>query len=230
MIWYKEIKNEKEEHDPIEDDVLDFSISTIQTNSTSVFTDLSKDVLLQWIMCPFLKGEEGLCFQIPIYTSEIYDYVLTYVAPHFHSVKGIYRSDKITMIRLSELNVETQHFFQQQVVDSHSISPIVHDFYMKEELNLQKTGIIDCKNVEIIIDVFRKHNKVSNKETNKSLWSFLKNTHILNEGNIVMAPQNWLFSEQLLYSPTLEYLSRFAERIILTVNKTNQQVRAIEIM
>ncbi|WP_217561036.1 hypothetical protein [Paenibacillus sp. GbtcB18] len=228
MPWYS-VLQEPENDSFQEIDEPDFSISTLPSTNSPAWNRIKDDLILQWIICPFFKKKEGLCYQIPIHTPDIQTYVLNHVAGHFNTVQGIYENQKLTMIRLSELKLATQNYFQDKKENMKLISPIVSDFYMRKDLGSQTKGAIDCENVEIMIREFRNLCKVEFDEMDDSLWKFFKETHLDFDGNIVLVPQNWLFSDELLTSTTLAYFSRFAHRIILTINKTNNHVRAVEL-
>ncbi|SEG50791.1 hypothetical protein [Paenibacillus sp. UNC499MF] len=227
MTWYR-IFQEPENDNYQEIDEPDFSISTIPSPHSPLLNKIQYDLILQWIICPFLKQKEGLCYQVPIHTPEIQTYILNHVAGHFNTVQGIYENQKLTMIRLSELKLATQNYFQDKK-ENMQLSPIVNDFYMRKDLGSETKGAIDCENVEIMIREFRNLCRVEFNEMDDSLWKFFKETHLYFDGNIIVVPQNWLFSDELLTSETLAYFSRFAHRIILTINKTNNHVRAVEL-
>lgn len=207
----------------------DFQIVGIQAPTFKMPDNLKNDIVLQWIVYPFLLGIDGVCFQVPIYSNKMHDYLLDFILCHFSNIQGIYENENMTMIRLNELHSESGQVFKNHLLKSQSISPIVKEFYMKTKLQMPFNNRFDIQNIEINIEDFRKRLIIPEDHINNSseLWNFFQDTHISKEGSIIISPRNWILNDSLLSSPTLEYFSRFAKKIILTVNNNNLYIRAI---
>ncbi|GIO66074.1 hypothetical protein NYE48_10900 [Paenibacillus sp. FSL M7-1455] len=226
-MWYKRVEHIERKNLSHEIYNADFAINQLSVNTSAPY-HLEENSLLQWIVAPFLQEKRGTSFEVPLYSLEIYRFIIDLVAPHFNSIEGIHENNELTSIRLSEMKNESRMAFQQVVTENDILSPVVKDFYLRSELDI-RNQVLDCEDIEIIIDNFQAMNNVENRELETSIWEYLNNIMLLNGGNIILAPQNWLFNENLLESPTLEYFSRYAKRLYLTINKFNMHVRAIEI-
>ncbi|MEC0233028.1 hypothetical protein P4H71_01480 [Paenibacillus kribbensis] len=230
MEWYREaivsIEEDNLEIDDLTD--LDFEIERHVSTALPELQSLEEDIILQWIVSPFVSGDQNLVFQIPVPDQRIQSYVMEITSGFFATVETIYENKRISMIRVSEIKEEVIEKFKNKSLLEQTFNPVIRDLYMRESISMVQENIT-CKNFEIISDKFCKMNSASKKESNNKLWNFLKSTHIDKEGSMVMTPKNWLFNDDLLKSPALNYFALFADKIILTVNMHNQHVRAIEI-
>ncbi|MGG1880661.1 hypothetical protein ABDI30_24300 [Paenibacillus cisolokensis] len=232
--WYKQIKNPEEKYDldTFDADKLNFKIKTIETPQYDKLNirELKNNIVYQWVVIPFLYSEQGKVFQIPVYHESMYKFICTHLGGYFNSVKGEYLNNNLSLIKLSELKDEIKNLiFEEIEADKNFINPIVKDFYLRESLSNSR-GTIETIEYEIIIDEFIKKTIKSNSVVEDDmLWNFFDEAHLKSEGMMVLAPKNWIFSDSLLKSVFLTYISRYADRIILTVNIADQRIRAIEI-
>ncbi|WP_420540436.1 hypothetical protein ACN92M_26760 (plasmid) [Paenibacillus polymyxa] len=223
MIWYKEkILLEDEIERDNDDDYMDFYIKEIECNATPDFNRLNEDIVIQWVIAPFLLGEYGVVYDLSPHTEQE-EFILSNIAPFFDTVKGIYEGEKLTTIRLSDLKVEVP--IQCEDISFH---PIIQDFNFCENEISQNS--IQTKNYEIIIDRFLEKNKnLDSGEEENNLWNFLKKTQTNEKGYMILSPRNWLFNQSLQMSSALRYFVKHAKEITLTVNTYNKHVRVIEL-
>ncbi|PZD94921.1 hypothetical protein DNH61_14855 [Paenibacillus sambharensis] len=209
----------------------DFQIVKIQASEFKTPNDLANNIILQWIVCPFLLDIDGVCFQIPIYSNNMYEYLSDTILCNFSKIQGIYEDGIMTTISLNKLNSESELYYKKHLLELGLISPVVKEFYMKENTPLSLNVEINTENIELDIEKFRKrlHVPEDSLRISSELWDFFVDTHISKEGNIILSPIHWTFNNDILTSPTLEYFSRYANRIILTINKNNSHIRAIEL-
>ncbi|MEC0180315.1 hypothetical protein P4H61_02215 [Paenibacillus peoriae] len=222
MDWYKEkdlFVNGIEGFD--EDESVDFYIKKIECSVAPDFIQLKEDIIIQWIIAPFILEKDGLIYDLSVLSKEE-DFILSNIAPFFDTVKGIYEDEKLITIRLSDLKEEVTLKCENIL-----FHPIVQDFYFNENEISQNS--IQTKNYEIIIDNFLEKHKNSDSGTDSKLWDFLKKTQTSEEGCVIISPNNWLFNQSLQVSPALRYFAECAKEIMLTVNTNNLHVRAIEL-
>ncbi|MDP4099018.1 hypothetical protein OIN60_20030 [Paenibacillus sp. P96] len=222
MKWYKEKKTPLEYDGVIQNDSGDFSIRTLSTDSQPDITKLEKDLVLQWILTPFLIKEDVQYHFI----GETKDYAIGNVASFFETAKGVYINGELIEIRVSDLKNDIFTILQNKASD---FNPVVKDIYMRDEISLSR-GALNVKDYEIIMPAFREMNTEKDSEIDGSLWDFLVKNSSNNDQSIIIFPYNWLFSDELLESPVLNYFSNFSTGIILTVNINTQHVRAIELV
>lgn len=230
--WFYEIKDLDEPNSTLMNTSnTDVSIKSFYNKFKPNISDFQSNIITQWVITPFLKPEEGQSFQIPVPSKELLIYINDNIAGYFETVKGIYEDNILTMMRLSDLKVEYGNILRTNYsMNKNFINPVIRDFYLNNDFKVNPFGKIEAVDYEIIIEEFRKIATIqSNKSIDETLWEFLKRTHIEREGYIILSPQSWRFNNSLINSPFLEYISRYANRVILTVNKLNQHVRAVEI-
>lgn len=102
--------------------------------------------------------------------------------------------------------------------------------YLDHDFEVHPFGEIDAINYEVDLEKFRGTATLESAHSMEDrIWEFHIKPHIESEGNIILFPQGWRFHDDLIHSPFLEYISRYANRVILTVNTLNKHLRAIEI-
>lgn len=231
--WYYEIADWNE---PIYRNLLknytpDFSIKTLDNHVSPIVKDFQSNPIVQWVITPFLNPREGQCFQIPIISEGLLKYIITHIAGYFESCKGIYEDNTLTMVRLSELKEEYREILMSSYsLNTHFIHPVISDFYLDHDFEVHPFGEINAINYEVDIEKFRKAATLESAHSmDDRLWKFHIRPHIESEGNIILSPEGWRLHDDLIHSPFLEYITGYANRVILTVNTLNNHLRAIEI-
>lgn len=195
-------------------------------------TDLSyefKDnTLLQWVIIPFLNAGDRAIMQIQIHSQETELFLREHIIPHFEKVEAIYLNGELKEIQIGEMKDSSKKRFQDRAKTTADVSDVIKDFYLKEQII--RTESIQCVDYVMDIKQFRSCVKLENIEEDLSLAKYLKESITLNNGSLFLSPLNWRFDDELLSSSALEYFSRFADRIYVTVNETNGHIRSIELM
>lgn len=228
--WFYEIK---ELDEPVNNKKIDghfnTSIRDIKVNSLPDILDFQKNIVIQWIVFPFLSDKTGLSYQIPIYSANMHTYIKDHIEGYFEVSQGIFENNTLTMLRLSKLKDEYKSFLNDHFTENEDfIHPIIRDFYWDHKKSINVFDNVDAVNLELDIQNFNKHVK-TRVRANEDLWNFFEQAYIDIDGNMIISPQNWIFNDELVKSAFLAYVSKYANRIILTVNKLNQHIRAIEI-
>jgi hypothetical protein len=221
MNWFNELSISSDECH-VENDT-NYSIRDIEQTFPQASQDFFGDIVLQWILCPFVI-KKGVVYQISTVDSELKEYVFASLRGLFNRVRGVYVNEQLTEIRLEEINNHAKNSFTN-VLDLNKINLLVRDFYMKESTE-PRSNQIDVKLFEIVIDKFIEQTEYRAESNHVTLWDFLKKSNLSNE-QITLFPTNWMFNDSLLQSPFLIFISRYADEVVLTVNDSDQNVRAI---
>jgi|GEM_PF-2974694 len=219
MNWLNEISMDHDECD-IEND-MNYSIRDIEQLFPQAPQDFVSDIVLQWILCPFVI-KKGVVYQISAVDPELQAYAFTKLNGLFNRVRGVYVNGQLTEIRLEEINKQAKHSFTDVLKQIH---PLVTDFYLKEKIE-QTSNPINVKLFEIVKARFIEQTEYCAETDHVTLWNFLKKSNMPNRP-ITLFPTNWMLNDSLLRSPFLIFISRYADEVVLTVNDSDQNVRAI---
>ncbi|WP_400161777.1 hypothetical protein ACAF76_021290 [Brevibacillus sp. TJ4] len=224
MTWFKEIPmplDNHSQHRTPED--YSYRIRPLQQQVAPNPPDYINDIVLQWVVVPFLVIEH-VVFHIPVHDAELKEYTFANLTHLFDPVRGFFVDGELLEVRLEGLKQHTKDFFVKTVVDTNKLDPLVADFYLRENMELEQR--IDVKLYEIDIKKFTAMTTYHPESNHSRLWDFLMWTHPYHD-EITLFPVHWVFHDLLLESPFLLFLSRYADEIVLTVNQHDQHVRAI---
>lgn len=232
MTWFKEIPMPLDNHHQHSiSKNYSYRIKPLEQIATPNNPDFINDIILQWVIVPFLVIEH-VVFHIPIHDTKLKEYTLANLTNLFDPVRGLYMNGELIEVRLEGLKQHTKDSFTRIVLDTNKLDPLVYDFFLKKNVELDNK--IDVKLYEIdmkkFIDLTTYH--AENITNHMRLWEFIakayngRNVKSYNH-EITLFPVNWVFNDLLLESPFLIFLSRYADEIVLTVNQNDLNVRAI---
>lgn len=219
MDWLKEIPFPSGEY-RIEKDV-DFSIQKIESKDLQENPDFINDIILQWVIAPFVV-HENTAYRILVQDdTELVEYALTIFTNLFTKVRGIYIEGKLEEIRLEDLMPHIKNSFIELVIKENKIDPLVYDFCLKDEI--ERSNQFDVKLFQINREQFIEQTTYLAKPDHKRLWNFINRPDGMRD-EMTISPANWVLNDRLFESPFLIFLSRYANEVVLTVNQKDLNV------
>ncbi|MGF9906555.1 hypothetical protein [Brevibacillus porteri] len=222
MNWLKEIPIPltNDEHWNKEDVIYSFR----KREQASLFEtpDFMHDIVLQWVIAPFVVYN-NVSYRIATHDSPLKEYNSTILTNLFHSVREVYADGKLVEIRLEDLKPHIKDSYTK-LIDTNKIAPLVTDFYFKESIG--SSNQLDCRLFEMDMDKYTDQTTYHAETNHTRLWEFMAKLHLPNN-EITVLPFSWVLNDRLLESPFLIFLSRYASKVVLTVNHNDLNVRAI---
>lgn len=223
MNWLREIPFPTGEN-RIEEDI-DFSIKKFTSRDLQAHPDFIHDIVLQWVITPFVVHEHT-AYQIPAHDeSELEEYASTNFTSLFTKVRGIYTDGKLGEIRLEDVKPDIKNSFAESVITAKKLDPLVSDFYLQGEH--ERSNQLSVKLFQIDRASFIEQTTYHAKPDHRRLWNFIHKPYRSIDDEVTISPTNWVLSDGLLESPFLIFLSRYASEVVLTVNEKDLSVRAI---
>ncbi|UIO40306.1 hypothetical protein LOY85_15955 [Brevibacillus brevis] len=203
---------------------VDFSFKRFESSRLQEPPDFIHDIVLQWAIAPFVVHEHT-AYRIPAHNDpEIEEYASVNFTSLFTKVRGIYMNGKMEEIRLEDLKPNIKSSFIESVIHTSKIDPLVSDFYLRGES--ERSNRLNVKLFQIDRDSFLKQTTYLAQPDHKRLWDFM-NRPFKTCDEVSISPTNWVLSDDLLESPFLVFLSRYASEVVLTVNEKDQNVTMV---
>lgn len=222
----KEFRPEKEEI---------YRIEKIECNNSTPF-QFDTSLLSQWIVVPFvINNSSERSFELKISSSEDYKYFKQHVSIHFNQITIIYKNNVVDSIRYSDMKSASIKHYNRLIFEEQKLHPMIKDFYqtshkVKTEEHFKMAPFkFNIKIFEIDPTVIEQYMSKIEIEDH-SLWNYLYNNYLLENGEINLTPINWKLETGVKYSATLHYFLRFSRRIHLYVNMDNSEIRGLVIL
>ncbi|WP_188068572.1 hypothetical protein [Brevibacillus brevis] len=203
---------------------VDFSFKRFESSGLQEPPDFIHDIVLQWAIAPFVVHEHT-AYRIPAHNDpEIEEYASVNFTRLFTKVRGIYTNGKLEEIRLEDLKPNIKSSFIESVIHTSKIDPLVSDFYLQRKC--ERSNRLNVKLFQIDRDSFLKQTTYLAQPAHKRLWDFM-NRPFKTSDEVTISPTNWMLSDDLLESPFLVFLSRYASEVVLTVNEKDRNVTMV---
>ncbi|NQF16435.1 hypothetical protein HPY31_21405 [Brevibacillus sp. HB1.3] len=203
---------------------VDISFRRFESSGLQEPPDFIHDIVLQWVIAPFVVHEHT-AYRIPAHNDpEIEEYASVNFTSLFTKVRGICTNGKMEEIRLEDLKPNIKSSFIESVIHTSKIDPLVSDFYLQRKC--ERSNRLNVKLFQIDRDSFIKQTTYLPQPDHKRLWDFISRPFKTSD-EVSISPMNWVLSDNLLESPFLLFLSRYASEVVLTVNEKDQNVTMV---
>ncbi|MFE5130857.1 hypothetical protein, partial [Bacillus mobilis] len=142
--------------------------------------------------------------------------------PHYKDVKQVFINNELHEIFMIGLKEESKQTLKELLTNG--IYPVVPDLYRSCSFN-RIVGRRTLKYYSVLFDCI---DPMFLKETQEIAY-FLKHSFFQKEGCISLVPTGWFLKESLKDSITLRSFCTFANKIVLVVDESNQEVISLDI-
>lgn len=218
---FEEILSEEDIHnfevefnDNVEPPKVAFEKLVIDASSELIFSPLA-----QYFLAPFILIESNGILDIPFRSKFTYDKVLKEVATHFNKVIKITEDNQVTL-SMQDVRESSKAYFLD-LYNNNSLNAIVTDLFKNSstgwgEIFPAKEYKVNLEGVEKLVD----HDIVT-------LWSFFKETFIINNGYFVLMPSGWAFDESFKDRIAVRTFAGMCNSMTITVNTESNTISSV---
>ncbi len=182
-------------------------------------SDLELTPLAQYFLAPFILIESNGVLDVPVKTKLIYDKVLEEVATHFKKVIKI-TEDKQVTLSMQDIRESSKAYFLD-LYNNNSLNAIVTDVYRKSSSGWG--GIFPTKDYKVNLGGVE---KLVDHDI-ETLWSFFKETFVLDTGYFVLMPSEWVFDESFKERIAVRAFAGVCNSMRITVNTDSNTISSI---
>ncbi|MDA1679568.1 MULTISPECIES: hypothetical protein [unclassified Bacillus cereus group] len=178
-------------------------------------------------ICQLFSGmdvilEEDVYTSFPITNDVTLNIVKNELTPHYKDVKQVFINNELHEIFMIGLKEESKQTLKELLTNG--IYPVVPDLYRSRSFN-RTVGRRTLKYYSVLFDCI---DPMFLNETQEIAY-FLKHSFFQKEGSISLVPTGWFLKESLKDSITLRSFCTFANKIVLIVDESNQEVISLDI-
>ncbi|MEK5038859.1 hypothetical protein [Sporosarcina sp. FSL K6-3457] len=175
--------------------------------------------LAQYFLAPFLLVDSNGVLDLSAKDKSIYDRIVREIAPHFNKPIKI-TSENQVMLRLQNIKERSKiHFLS--LLKNQRLNAIVNDIYGKDSLGWG--GEFPIKEYKVNLELVTK----SFEHDILTMWSFFNDAFILNNGNFVLVPSQWVFDESFKDRIAVRAFASVCNSMTITVNTESNMVSSI---
>lgn len=213
--WLIEIEEQKYPEPTINDDFYIEKAPPVSSNNS-----LSP-------ICQLFSGmevilEEDVYTSFPISNDITLNIVKNELIPHYKDVKQVFINNELHEIFMIGLKEEPKQTLKALLTNG--IYPVVPDLYRSCSFN----RIVGRRTLKYYSVLFDCNDPMFLKETQEIAY-FLKHSFFQKEGCISLVPTGWFLKESLKDSISLRSFCTFANKIVLVVDESNQEVISLDI-
>lgn len=178
-------------------------------------------------ICQLFSGmdiilKEDVYTSFPITNDVTLNIVKNELTPHYKDVKQVFINNELHEIFMIGLKEESKQTLKELLTNG--IYPVVPDLYRSCSFN-RIVGRRTLKYYSVLFDCI---DPMFLKETQEIAY-FLKHSFFEKEDCISLVPTGWILEDSLKESITLRSFCTFANKIVLVVDESNQEVISLDI-
>ncbi|HDR7717018.1 hypothetical protein VSY18_12625 [Bacillus albus] len=178
-------------------------------------------------ICQLFSGmdvilKEDVYTSFPITNDVTLNIVKNELTPHYKDVKQVFINNELHEIFMIDLKEESKQTLKELLTNG--IYPVVPDLYRSCSFN-RIVGRRTLKYYSVLFDCI---DPMFLKETQEIAY-FLKHSFFEKEDCISLVPTGWILEDSLKESITLRSFCTFANKIVLVVDESNQEVISLDI-
>ncbi len=213
--WLIEIEEQKYPSPTINEDFYIKKISPVSSNTTlspicQLFSGM--DVIL----------EEDVYTSFPITNDVALNIIKNELIPHYKNVKQVFINNELHEIFMIGLKEESKQTLKALLTNG--IYPVVPDLYRSRSFN----RIVGRRKLKYYSVLFNCIDPMFLIETQEIAY-FLKHSFFEIEDCISLVPTGWLLEDSLKESILIRSFCTFANKIVLVVDESNQEVISLDI-